>query len=328
MQSFAIYPNRRQALTAFAFVATPLASAQTPAYADEAWQDTRRQRVLPVRIRWPQGAAPADGWPVVIYSHGLGGSRDGGDVWGSAWAAAGILVVHLQHPGSDIAAVRSVASGFQDRAALRKLAGSEQLLARLQDVVFALDEIARRKTFDKAWRFVRSNAVGMAGHSFGAHTTLGAGGQSFPGHPGIQEPRIAALIALSPALPARGDASQAYAAVTLPTLCITGTRDGDVLGNGITPQQRAGVFDALPRGNKAMLLLKDADHMTFAGVTGRSAGMLPREAVTAQLQPQHHGMTARISADWWRAHLMGESSARARLQQREGLDPQDIWQIG
>ena len=66
-----------------------------------------------------------------------------------------------------------------------------------------------------------------------------------------------------------------------------------------------------------MLLLKNADHMTFGGVTGRVAGIWPRETVTAQLQPQHHELVARISTDWWRAHLMGD-----------GLAAQDTWQTG
>ena len=329
MRHITTHPNRRQVLaTAAGLIAAPLAFAQTAAYTDDTWQDPRRQRAVPVRIRWPQGAAPAAGWPVVIYSHGLGGSRVGGDVWGNAWAAAGLVMVHLQHAGSDIDAVRGVAGSFRDRAALRSVGGGDQLLARLQDVVFALDEMARRKMIDKAWRDVRTDAVGMAGHSFGAHTTLGAGGQSYPGHPGIKERRIAALIALSPTLPARGDAVQAFAFVKQPTLCITGTRDDDVVGSGATPDKRAAVFGVLPPGNKAMLLLKDADHMTFGGVTGRAAGILPREAVTAQLQPQHHALVARISTDWWRVHLMGDGQAKARLQKPEGLAAQDTWQTG
>lgn len=332
MKSTPTHPNRRQALaTAAALlpaVAAPLTFAQSPAYADETWQDSRRQRAVPVRIRWPQSAAPVDGWPVVVYSHGLGGSRVGGDVWGQAWADAGFVVLHLQHAGSDIGAVRGAATSFRDRAALRSLGSAEQLLARLQDVVFAIDEIARRKTSDKAWRFVRSDAVGMAGHSFGAHTTLGVGGQTFPGHPGIKEPRIAALIALSPTLPAIGDANRAFVAVIHPTLCITGTRDDDVVGNNATPDKRAAVFAALPPGNKAMLLLKDADHMTFGGVTGRAAGILPREAVSTQLQPQHHQLIARISTDWWRAHLMGDLKAKVRLQKPAGLAALDSWQAG
>ena len=93
--------NRRTVLSAWLALSSPwatsLVQAQSPIFFDETWQDTRRQRVVPVRIRWPQGAAPAAGWPLVIYSHGLGGSRTGGDAWGEAWAAAGMVVVHLQH---------------------------------------------------------------------------------------------------------------------------------------------------------------------------------------------------------------------------------------
>ena len=327
------HPNRRQALvTALGFAATPLVFAQLPTYIDETWQDPRRQRAVPVRIRWPQVAAPLDGWPVVIYSHGLGGSRAGGDVWGSAWAESGFMVLHLQHAGSDIDAVRAVATTFRDRAALRKLGSADQLFARLDDVVFALDEIIRKKAIDKAWRFVRTDGVGLAGHSFGAHTTLGVGGQLYPGHPGIKESRVAALVALSPTLPVIGDAKRAFASVTQPTLCITGTRDEDMVGNGATPDQRAAVFGALPAGNKAMLLLNDADHMTFGGVTGRAAGILPREAVTAQLQPQHHALAARITTDWWRAHLLRDENviahAKARLQKPIGLAALDTWRTG
>ena len=307
-----------------------------PTFVDETWQDARRQRAVPVRIRWPQGAAPAGGWPVVIYSHGLGGSRAGGDVWGQAWAAAGFVVLHLQHAGSNIDAVRAVASSFTGRAALRTLGGADQLLARLQDVVFALDEMARRKKDDnaqeKAWRMVRADAVGMAGHSFGAHTTLGVAGQSYPGYTGMKDPRISALIALSPALPAVGDAVKAFTAVTQPALCLTGTLDADVVGNGATPDKRAAVFGALPAGNKAMLLLKDAGHMTFGGnaggLAGRAGGILPREAVTTQLQSQHHALMARVTTDWWRAHLSGDAQAKDRLQLPVGLAAADSWQTG
>ena len=93
------------------------------------------------------------------------------------------------------------------------MANAQQLLARIDDVVFAIDEVARRKSFDKAWRFVRTDGVGVAGHSFGAHTTLGVGGQVYPSRNALREPRIAALAVFSPSLPAAGDATQAFAAV-------------------------------------------------------------------------------------------------------------------
>jgi len=86
----------------------------------------------------------------------------------------------------------------------------------------------------------------------------------------VREPRIAALAAFSPSLPLAGDAVQAFAAILRPTLCLTGTRDEDVIGNGATADKRSAVYAALPAGNKAMVALKDADHATFGG--GRGIG--------------------------------------------------------
>ncbi|MGL6111398.1 MAG: hypothetical protein ACRC2B_15000, partial [Rubrivivax sp.] len=68
---------------------------------DFSWHDSARGRDLPLRMRWPAGDGPC---ALVLYSHGLGGSRDGGDAWGQTWAEAGLAVLHLQHPGSDSAA--------------------------------------------------------------------------------------------------------------------------------------------------------------------------------------------------------------------------------
>jgi predicted dienelactone hydrolase len=39
--------------------------------------------------------------PVVLFSHGLGGSRTGSVFLGEHWAARGYVAVFLQHPGSD-----------------------------------------------------------------------------------------------------------------------------------------------------------------------------------------------------------------------------------
>lgn len=298
---------------------------------DDTWQDRARQRNVPVRIRWPAEnlPMPPGGRPVVLFSHGLGGTVDGGERWGQAWCAAGLVVVHLQHPGSDLEAVRRVARSFSDQAGLRRAAGPEQLLARLEDVVFALDEMQRRRAAGIGrWAQARVGAVGMSGHSFGAHTTLGMAGQRYPGHPGMDEPRLAAFVAFSPTLPARGNPEQAFARLTRPLLCLTGTHDDDVVGNGATPERRVGVFAALPPGRKAQLVLEDADHMTFAGHVGLRGEALARHAPARALQAQHHALVAAITADWWRAHLMGDAQALGRLTQPSGLAAGDRWQTG
>lgn len=305
--------------------------AQTPPsqgpVTDEAWTDAARQRTVPVRLRWPDADRFAGPWPVVIFSHGLGGTRDGGSTWGEAWAAAGFVVVHLQHPGSDLTAVRGVANSFTDQRALRTLAGPQQLLARLRDVGFALDEIGRRHAAGQGqWRQVRPTRAGMAGHSFGAHTTMGMAGQRYGGFDGINEPRLASFIAFSPTVPAMGSAERAFERLSRPLLSITGTRDSDVVGVGATPERRMAVFAALPPGNKAHLVLQDADHMTFGGQSGRAAEIVPRDAITRELQPAHHARVAAITTDWWRATLQDDAAAWARLVQPAGLAPGDVWQ--
>jgi hypothetical protein len=98
-----------------------------------------------------------------------------------------------------------------------------------------------------------------------------------------------------------------------------------VAGTDATPERRAAVFDALPAGNKAQLVLQDADHMTFAGQTGRAVEIVPREQVTRNLQPAHHALVASITSDWWRATLMGDAAARTRLAAPPGLGQGDTW---
>ena len=89
MYSNLLQPDRRQTLmSGFALslgaVFSDRAYVRVAAPVDQVWQDARRQREVPVRIRWPSDALPmpAGGWPVVLFSHGLGGTRAGGEVWG------------------------------------------------------------------------------------------------------------------------------------------------------------------------------------------------------------------------------------------------------
>ena len=297
---------------------------------DETWTDASRQRTVPVKLRWPDQALHGSIRPVVMFSHGLGGTREGGEVWGEAWVAAGFVVVHLQHPGSDLPALRAVAASFADRSALRSVASPAQLVARWQDVQFVLDEIQRRHASRQdRWGTVQPSRVGLSGHSFGAHTTLGMAGQRHPASTGtspIVEPRLASFIGFSPTAPPAGDAQAAFAGLVRPLLSITGTRDSDVAGVGATPERRFAVFGALPPGDKAHLVLQDADHMTFGGQTGRAAEVVLRDAITRDLQPKHHALIASITTDWWRATLLGDTSARARLIQPGGLASGDLWQ--
>lgn len=321
-------PNRRDMLALSAAVAGFATATWARGASEEAtWTDPARSRQIPVLVRWPDPnlPVPPGGRPLVIYSHGLGGTRDGGSRWGEAWAGAGLVVLHLQHPGSDLEAVRG-AGGL--RQALRP----RELVERMADVNFALDEVKRLAAggADRRWSAVRTERVGMAGHSFGALTTFAVAGQRYGrGNLGgrMDESQVAAFIALSPN-PPQGDARTALAGVTRPMLCITGTEDGDVVGTKVTPEHRASVYEALPAGRKALLVLKDADHMTFAGNWRGGRSPLQRPPAAVQREPAHHELVAAITTDWWRGWLLGDTTARGRLAQPQGLTPADVWKLG
>ena len=65
---------------------------------DSIVKDTVRNRDIPLRVYLPIEKTPA---PVILFSHGLGGSREGNPYLGQHWSARGYVVVFLQHAGSD-----------------------------------------------------------------------------------------------------------------------------------------------------------------------------------------------------------------------------------
>jgi len=84
--------------------------------------DEARDRDIPVRVYLPAGNRPA---PVVLFSHGLGGSRAGSTFLGKHWAARGYVAVFLQHPGSDDSVWKDQRSRDRIRA-LKQAASTEK----------------------------------------------------------------------------------------------------------------------------------------------------------------------------------------------------------
>lgn len=296
-------------------------TAARAAVEDATWTDAARARTLPVRLRWPDGAAPC---ALVVHSHGLGGNRDGGQVWGQAWRDAGFAVLHLQHPGSDTEVLRD--GGV---LALRRAASAEQLRARVADVQFALDEIERRgRRGESPFTRVRRDAIGLAGHSFGAITVQALAGQRYARPGDGSDERLRAFIAFSPSLGRGLEPREQFARVTRPFLAVTGAHDGDPLGQGKTGADRAKVYDALPQGRRALLWIDGGDHATFGGGRGAdlpraAARPLRREPEAERDEALHQQRIARITTDWWRHTLLGEP-----MRAPEGLGARDMWRIG
>lgn len=249
--------------------------------------DPARNRSIPVRIRMPDGAAAQA--PVILFSHGLGGSVEGGTAFAKEWAKAGFLVIHVQHPGSDSGAWQGKAN---PKAALTAAANGRQLMERVGDMKRVADAVQAGQVIG-ACDLKRGDParMGAAGHSFGAHTVLALAGQSFGplGARGLDS-RFKAVAALSPIAP-RNDPARAKAAfggIRIPLLSATGSEDGSPFANGKSLAEiaaaRASVFEALPasRTGEASigLWIDGADHAALSGGGGR-AGAIPNPHATS-----------------------------------------------
>jgi dienelactone hydrolase len=275
------------------------------------WTDSKRSRSIPYKVYYAPEAKGER--PVVIFSHGLGGSREGSEYLGQHLASYGYICVHIQHPGSDESLWRGKENPLQ---ALKDFFTDpanaiEQSRLRFEDLPFALDSIAELNDSDASLkgRFDLDH-VGMSGHSFGAHSTMAASGQVY-GTPAraltYGDPRIKASIAYSPSPPLRRtDYDVVYGKIAVPIFHMTGTEDGDPVNRGMSPEDRTTPYKHISTTDQLLLVLAGGDHMIFSG--RRTRGVAPKPS-----DPRHLDIIRMGSIAFWDAYLLDDSAARKWL---------------
>lgn len=232
---------------------------------DLEWQDDRPEgtRHIPARLHWPNQVVPGQSLPLVVFSHGLGGSREGYSYLGKYWAAHGIASLHVQHEGSD----RSVWGGppleLVDR--LKQAARSSEALNRALDVQLAISRSLDGRSLPIQ---VDTSRIAVAGHSYGANTTLLIAGAQPPtpnSAPALRDPRVRATIIISaPPFYGSDDLGPILQTAKVPALHITSTGDEiTVPGYHSGPQDRLRVFEAYGSPDKSLLVFKGGSHSMF-----------------------------------------------------------------
>lgn len=296
----------------------PLAvsNEKLPAPLELVVKDGARSREIPLRVYLPATKSAA---PVVLFSHGLGGTREGNAFCGQHWAARGYVAVFLQHPGSDDSVWKNKPIG-QRMLAMKQAAGIDNFLLRTKDVPAVLDQLERwnRSSDHPLSGRLNMSKVGMSGHSFGAVTTQAVSGESFPiTGTSLTDKRIEAAIAFSPSSPRKGsDPKQAFGGVKIPWMLMTGTKDVAPIGDQDV-KSRLAVFPALPAGGKYEVVLDNAEHSAF---TDRA---LPGDKEPRN--PNHHRVILALSTAFWDAYLRNDAAAKAWL---DGDGPQKLLQHG
>lgn len=226
------------------------------------WFDRVRGRKVPARLYWPAHASKPV--PLIVFSHGLGGSRAGYTYLAARWAAHGIASLHVQHAGSDSALWSGNPLGIVDR--LQTAAGDHEAAARAGDLRFALDQILSSSS--PYARSIDSQRIVAAGHSYGANTSLLAVGARV-----VRDGRWldfrdrrykAAMVISAPQFYGETDLTGVLAHVAVPTLHITATQDViKIPGFYSAAGDRIAIFNAVSNPRKVLAVFRGGSHSIF-----------------------------------------------------------------
>jgi len=238
----------------------------------EWFDDTRENRGVKYKIYYPE-VTPDTPLPIIIWSHGLGGTQDGAGFIARFLAAHGYIHVNIGHEGTNDSLWRGKPGHPWDNIRKAKIPW-EDVKNRYLDVPFAINMLKDGQV-DAPLNFDFSN-VGMSGHSFGALTTQIMAGQ-LTGKP---EPEDLSLdifkcaLAYSPVPNIRIPlpASEVYSPIKIPMMHMSGSEDHSPLDGNIQ-LGRDEIFNYAGQNGamQASIILDKADHMVFNGSRGQLA---------------------------------------------------------
>ena len=271
------------------------------------WIDGSRQaRSVPVRLYLPYAASPTATVPLIVFSHGIGGSRRGYSYLGQHWASQGYASLHLQHVGSD----RGVWTGnpFAMLFRLQSAADESEAVARVHDLRFALDRLL---TGEFASR-LDARRIAAAGHSYGANTALLAAGAQVRRNGQVMDlhdPRVrCAIIISAPPFYGEADTPAILGPISVPTLHVTATDDVIRVPGYFSPaSDRLAVFDATGGATKVLAVFAGGSHSMFTDRAGTGG---------IEVNPQVKAATQALSVAFLRQVFEGEPQALRQWPQR------------
>src|SRR5712692_6731323 len=143
---------------------------------DQTIHDAKRNKDLPVRFLIPKSAGP---FPVIIFSHGAGGSGQNYFPLTGFWATHGYVVIQPTH--NDSIALRKE-KGEQVPASPRELVdeyrfNTDDWINRVRDITLIIDSLNDlEKRLPQLKGKMDQKRIGVGGHSYGAFTTQMIGG--------------------------------------------------------------------------------------------------------------------------------------------------------
>ncbi len=258
--------------------------------------DANRNKDLRVRINYPKTGGP---FPLIVFSHGAWGSKDGHVALTELWASNGYVTIQPDHSDSRALGVKvgdtSVFRAWQERPA---------------DVSFILDSLAEIETKVPALKGkLDAGRIGMIGHSYGANTAqLIGGARAFLAgrEMSFEDSRVDAVVMLSGQGPGEMLTEKSWEHFTKPLLVMTGSRDGPTR-TGQPAAWRKQPYELSPPGDKYLVWVEGMDH-GFGGISGLEG------RYQFQTNAVHVRYSKIITLTFWDAFLKGNTEALAYLK--------------
>jgi predicted dienelactone hydrolase len=292
------------------------------------WKDAARDATVPVKIYYPKSLAEVkEALPLIVFSHGLGGSRGGYQIWGEHWASHGYIVVHPTHAGSDTTAVLATLRG--NNPTPTEVINPQTVTRRVLDINFVISQMEKANAGTLEGQSLAAfkgkvdvKHVGMAGHSFGSQTTLLIAGEKVAlQRISAADPRVTAAIAMSPQGVVAGDQKAAFGAIKIPLLFLTGTADDSPPGlSDVKAADRRIPFDNDPFPETYLVIFQGAVHTSFSPTAGgltlgsRVNALRDPKANTPAQETTLHTLVKESTTAFWDAYLKRDAQAKAWLQ--------------
>lgn len=273
-------------------------------------KDSSRNRDIPLRIYYPK----SDGLicPVILVSHGMGGSKTSGNWVGKFLATHGYVCVFMTHYGSD-SSLLDLSAGLQEniKRLQKSLTDPKNIVNRPQDITKVLDWLEQTgKDLPALKGRLDLKNIGTTGHSFGAFTTLVvAGGYADASRKNFgksfDDPRPKAFLAMSPPGSFPGaDPRVTFKEITRPTMTMTGSNDVDpIIQPPRSAESRLDAYTYMPRGDKFALWIEGAYHHTFGdGRAGQT------------IDPFARKITRIVTLAFFDAYVKGNDTALAFIK--------------
>jgi predicted dienelactone hydrolase len=262
----------------FAMVPLPLRAQDGVLARDIVLKDERRGRAIECRVYAPE---QGEKLPLILFSHGFGADKTAFELVSRHVAARGYVVVHPSH--QDGVGKSAGRPGGMDRESLLRqirergglaamLSDQSRVEGRIADLLFVMDHPEKLSAAvpELADRLDASR-IGVGGHSFGAFTasllggvTVDLGGQRARS---FKDKRVKCILPISgQGTGQQGLTAESWKQLTLPMMTITGSRDRGAGGQG--PEWKMEPYRLSPPGDKYLVFIEGANHVSFGGYRG------------------------------------------------------------